>query len=850
MRELIVSFLLSISILFAQELKIPTAPSSNFGGAVNPPNKISSTPLGIQKPIKITGSTDEDLYATTTFTFSDIVVFSYFDNTIVNVYDQSSTPIGSDTLNSDEYRVFSPGEGIYRIEGNNTYSVLIGDPISNFVLGYFAVNENGSPLSTRLNTYMPQEFSTDHFIIFAYEDNTEYELNNLTTGTPISAGILNEGEHYVYEGNSVFLSLNSNKPMSALTYNDQGYYYPAANGSFCGQLFYGFSGYVGGWTNGVIVTAYENETDVLITNTETGDTLWAGMLNEGEVYAHTITTDTYVTVETSKNATVANTPYAGYSSNYYHLTRHIDRGGFGIGTLFYVPTIAGRFDVFSYEDNNDVTITNMEDSSVVWTGTLMDGEGYSFNSFKARYKVESTANVSVVTSFGGSAGADFMPLNYSVFLPDLSISSGDIVFNPDSVSTGDPVEITASIHNYSSLDAQNVTVRFFDGHPENGGIQIGSDKIISQINSNSTENVTVNWVAPNAPEVHYIYVYVDPNDEITESNESNNLASKPLLPNDDLLPPLSIQVEAPFALEYDNGNYVPNPFEVVATIFNNGEGEAINIVATLNTLPNGLELDVFSYPMEQNVGNLLPGEFINVSWTILANGNQSGILVYNMDFTADNAESKTVNRGVNIPDIDPPAPPENLRIVSIGEGEIALEWDQNSEDDFFGYNLYYDSDASGTPYNGTDALEGTSPINVANNQAFTLTGLDPTKTYYFSLTAYDTTPNESDYSTEVSAKVTSVEGDGEIPTKFELFQNYPNPFNPTTIISYNVPKREKVVIKIYDMLGNEISTLVNEIKTAGSYNVTFNNSNLASGVYLYRMQSGSFTETKKLLLLK
>ncbi len=89
-----------------------------------------------------------------------------------------------------------------------------------------------------------------------------------------------------------------------------------------------------------------------------------------------------------------------------------------------------------------------------------------------------------------------------------------------------------------------------------------------------------------------------------------------------------------------------------------------------------------------------------------------------------------------------------------------------------------------------------------------------------------------------------------IPDNFELSQNFPNPFNPSTTIRYSVPSRSTVVLKIYDILGGEVSTLVNEDKDAGIYSVNFNASQLASGMYLYRLQAGSFVETKKMILLR
>jgi hypothetical protein len=89
-----------------------------------------------------------------------------------------------------------------------------------------------------------------------------------------------------------------------------------------------------------------------------------------------------------------------------------------------------------------------------------------------------------------------------------------------------------------------------------------------------------------------------------------------------------------------------------------------------------------------------------------------------------------------------------------------------------------------------------------------------------------------------------------IPVSYSLSQNFPNPFNPTTAISYQLPAFSHVMIKVYDVLGREVATLVNENKPAGNYNVKFDGSKLVSGVYFYRMESGSFSQTKKLLLLK
>jgi len=85
---------------------------------------------------------------------------------------------------------------------------------------------------------------------------------------------------------------------------------------------------------------------------------------------------------------------------------------------------------------------------------------------------------------------------------------------------------------------------------------------------------------------------------------------------------------------------------------------------------------------------------------------------------------------------------------------------------------------------------------------------------------------------------------------FYLHQNYPNPFNPTTTIKYLIPELSFVALKVYDVLGNEIEILVNEEKLIGSYEVEFNAAVLPSGIYFYRLQAGSFVETKKMVLMK
>lgn len=98
--------------------------------------------------------------------------------------------------------------------------------------------------------------------------------------------------------------------------------------------------------------------------------------------------------------------------------------------------------------------------------------------------------------------------------------------------------------------------------------------------------------------------------------------------------------------------------------------------------------------------------------------------------------------------------------------------------------------------------------------------------------------------------ITDVENEETIPTVFKLEQNYPNPFNPSTKIKFAVPEKSNVLIKVYDILGSEVVTLVNQEMDAGWYENNFNAAGLSSGVYLFRMEAGNFISTKKMIYLR
>jgi len=212
---------------------------------------------------------------------------------------------------------------------------------------------------------------------------------------------------------------------------------------------------------------------------------------------------------------------------------------------------------------------------------------------------------------------------------------------------------------------------------------------------------------------------------------------------------------------------------------------------------------------------------------------------------------------VTVADNQTPLPVELTTFTANNLGnKIDLQWNTATEVNNYGFEVQRACpDLSGPEVSGQQASSSTTPrqdwgkigfvkgsgnSNSPKNYSF-IDDNPPSGTVEYRLKQID---NNGNFKYSQIVTVTS------LPTKFELWQNYPNPFNPTTTIQYAIPKAEHVTLKVYDELGKEVSTLVDENKEAGQYRVNFNGSSLASGIYYYRISAGPFNEVKKLMLLK
>lgn len=171
---------------------------------------------------------------------------------------------------------------------------------------------------------------------------------------------------------------------------------------------------------------------------------------------------------------------------------------------------------------------------------------------------------------------------------------------------------------------------------------------------------------------------------------------------------------------------------------------------------------------------------------------------------------------------------------------VILKWTVNSEENNSGFDI--ERKSTETDWRKIGYVQGRGTINTATNYTYSDNNLSAGK-YYYRLKQIDYNGNYKHYHL-------SIEVEMGIPVKYSLSQNYPNPFNPNTVVNYQMPVAGFVQLKVYDNLGNEVETLVNEKQNAGSYSVTFNGANLSSGIYFYMLEAGDYNETKKMILVK
>ena len=180
--------------------------------------------------------------------------------------------------------------------------------------------------------------------------------------------------------------------------------------------------------------------------------------------------------------------------------------------------------------------------------------------------------------------------------------------------------------------------------------------------------------------------------------------------------------------------------------------------------------------------------------------------------------------------------------ANVFDMNVKLNWSTATEVNNYGFEILRSAQNDNADWTKVGFVEGHGNSNSAKQYSYVDNSVRAGQSYSYRLKQIDF-DGQFEYSKVVNVEV-------GVPMEYSLAQNYPNPFNPSTSIEYTVPSNEYVTLKVYDVLGNTVSTVVNENKEAGKYNVMFDASNLTSGIYFYSIQAGKFNQVKKMMLVK
>jgi hypothetical protein len=246
---------------------------------------------------------------------------------------------------------------------------------------------------------------------------------------------------------------------------------------------------------------------------------------------------------------------------------------------------------------------------------------------------------------------------------------------------------------------------------------------------------------------------------------------------------------------------------------------------------------VATFRLKKKVGSM-PIVPFNMAWRIALPNPFTKIFAYvgttNTDISANGVAAATIEGNTALP----------VELASFtattNRNAVSLNWSTATETNNAGFDVERKA-ATGTEWTKVGNVTGNGTTSEVRN--YTFTDRANTGTYNYRLKQLDVNGNFEYFNLSNEIEV-------GVPNSFDMSQNYPNPFNPSTKINYDLPVDGNVSIVLYDLTGRQVASIVNEVKTAGYYTVSFNASNLASGMYFYRISASNFVSTKKMVLVK
>jgi len=387
------------------------------------------------------------------FTVADVVFFSYSDGTLFELYDSSDNLIwdnGGVPIDAGGHAEVTGISGTFKAVGSQTFTVLSGDPITNSVCGYFAMDAGGFGTGTEFFTWVPALYDHAEFVVFGYHDNTEVTVYYTDTGDVVDSFMLNDGEHWNMSTlDAEWLHVVASQPVSVLTGYDQGYFVPADDGLWTGTKFHTYVSDTGGWGADLTVICYEDNTSVTIINSDTLAPVWNGVLNSGQVHVESFPSGSgeYFTITTDNTCAVSCQPWVTFTSNYHQGAYVPDRTGSGVGTNFIGSSLGGGvLEVLAYRDGTSVDIYDAATDTWIAEYMLNAGESVNANPGNGMWRVRSNRIVSCYSGWG-TWSADFAPVEFAETINPLNLTKTDGFQTGECVLNGDEFDYTICYDN-------------------------------------------------------------------------------------------------------------------------------------------------------------------------------------------------------------------------------------------------------------------------------------------------------------------------------------------------------------------------------------------------------------------
>lgn len=357
------------------------------------------------------------MYTTYFYTANEAVVHGYEKDTKVRIIslEQGGT-IWEGVVGQGEAKLIPTGRGVFSFVSDKKASILVGTPSKCAVVGYWVRDREGSYRSNHLISQLPgmTHFGTDRVIIWAWED-TEVQITNTTNDQQLYSGKIKKGEHYTLP-KSILSQMHSHvidvrtkngKPDVAVqVYYDEGFFVPSKDGRTAGTEFMTYIGATTTGENDLQLFSYGTDAKVKVEDITTKKVVWEGTVKGDSVETITLK-DNYLRITSDREISASVTPYKHYVGPYQEHHFGAGQEGTGIENNFLMTTPKELW-VFSYFDDNPVTVTNMTTNKVVWEGKINKNKPVGVHPGHGFYRIRSAKGVSAM---GGAeaCGAEFSP---------------------------------------------------------------------------------------------------------------------------------------------------------------------------------------------------------------------------------------------------------------------------------------------------------------------------------------------------------------------------------------------------------------------------------------------------------